>query len=114
MLSGIWCVILDNVIIFFFSSRRLHTRYWRDWISDVCSSDLGGRRVRLHDGPGPPTPGRVRFPVKRIRFHPNVPEEVRAIEKRAALNILSAIYRYAATGAGRVKPRSEEHTSELQ
>ena len=26
-------------IYFFFSSRRRHTRYWRDWSSDVCSSD---------------------------------------------------------------------------
>src|SRR5438445_4682027 len=25
---------------FFFSSRRRHTRYWPDWSSDVCSSDL--------------------------------------------------------------------------
>src|SRR5947209_1968823 len=24
---------------YFFSSRRRHTRYWRDWSSDVCSSD---------------------------------------------------------------------------
>src|SRR3712207_7658699 len=29
-------------LFFFFSSRRRHTRYWRDWSSDVCSSDLGG------------------------------------------------------------------------
>src|SRR3712207_7798242 len=28
------------VLFFFFSSRRRHTRYWRDWSSDVCSSDL--------------------------------------------------------------------------
>src|SRR5215203_6889921 len=28
------------VDFFFFSSRRRHTRYWRDWSSDVCSSDL--------------------------------------------------------------------------
>src|SRR3712207_8115465 len=27
-------------VFFFFSSRRRHTRYWRDWSSDVCSSDL--------------------------------------------------------------------------
>src|SRR3712207_8591073 len=27
-------------VCFFFSSRRRHTRYWRDWSSDVCSSDL--------------------------------------------------------------------------
>src|SRR5215208_7533018 len=33
-------------ICFFFSSRRRHTRWPRDWSSDVCSSDLvedGGR-----------------------------------------------------------------------
>src|SRR2546422_2444763 len=28
------------VAIFFFSSRRRHTRCSRDWSSDVCSSDL--------------------------------------------------------------------------
>src|SRR5690606_39629944 len=28
--------------VFFFSSRRRHTRFSRDWSSDVCSSDLGG------------------------------------------------------------------------
>src|SRR3712207_8786001 len=28
------------IYCFFFSSRRRHTRYWRDWSSDVCSSDL--------------------------------------------------------------------------
>src|SRR5439155_18645307 len=27
-------------VIFFFSSRRRHTRWPRDWSSDVCSSDL--------------------------------------------------------------------------
>src|SRR3712207_7715486 len=27
-------------LLFFFSSRRRHTRYWRDWSSNVCSSDL--------------------------------------------------------------------------
>src|SRR5215510_15840446 len=33
-------------LFFFFSSRRRHTRWPRDWSSDVCSSDLveaGGR-----------------------------------------------------------------------
>src|ERR1035437_9699665 len=39
---------------FFFSSRRRHTRYWRDRSSDVCSSDLltilipPGRPIRLN------------------------------------------------------------------
>src|SRR3712207_7748924 len=40
---------------FFFSSRRRHTRYWRDWSSDVCSSDLNPEQLpydwRLPDFP---------------------------------------------------------------
>src|SRR5207245_4198585 len=28
------------LFVFFFSSRRRHTRCYRDWSSDVCSSDL--------------------------------------------------------------------------
>src|SRR5699024_11314379 len=28
------------MLLFFFSSRRRHTRSKRDWSSDVCSSDL--------------------------------------------------------------------------
>src|SRR6266511_686990 len=31
---------------FFFSSRRRHTRFSRDWSSDVCSSDLENRASR--------------------------------------------------------------------
>src|SRR5690554_7596709 len=30
-------------LLFFFSSRRRHTRCGRDWSSDVCSSDLGNQ-----------------------------------------------------------------------
>src|SRR5690625_6584104 len=33
LLDTSWC-------LFFFSSRRRHTRWPRDWSSDVCSSDL--------------------------------------------------------------------------
>src|SRR5690606_1540451 len=29
-----------RAFVFFFSSRRRHTRFSRDWSSDVCSSDL--------------------------------------------------------------------------
>src|SRR3712207_9425245 len=39
---------------FFFSSRRRHTIYGRDWSSDVCSSDLAGAY------PGLPTPAAAR------------------------------------------------------
>src|SRR5690606_40027031 len=30
---------------FFFSSRRRHTRFSRDWSSDVCSSDLRAAKL---------------------------------------------------------------------
>src|SRR6266516_3872840 len=32
--------MLHCFLFFFFSSRRLHTRSYGDWSSDVCSSDL--------------------------------------------------------------------------
>src|SRR5690606_39500700 len=34
----------------FFSSRRRHTRFSRDWSSDVCSSDLGEYCESKHRG----------------------------------------------------------------
>src|SRR5215203_5341643 len=37
---------------FFFSSRRRHTSYWRDWSSDVCSSDLNCVGCHAHGGGG--------------------------------------------------------------
>src|SRR2546430_17220418 len=37
------CMLLCLVVLFFFSSRRRHTRFDCDWSSDVCSSDLGPR-----------------------------------------------------------------------
>src|SRR3712207_4844621 len=49
--------------VFFFSSRRRHTRYWRDWSSDVCSSDLAldlaVRMMDLTTLEGQDTPGKV-------------------------------------------------------
>src|SRR5437868_15519876 len=35
--------VVDGLFLFFFSSRRRHTRSKRDWSSDVCSSDLPSR-----------------------------------------------------------------------
>src|SRR5439155_19017427 len=42
---------------FFFSSRRRHTRWPRDWSSDVCSSDLQTSGLRRD---------RCRLPRERI------------------------------------------------
>src|SRR2546426_3311928 len=54
MFLGDWstylaCLSVDSVpsYFFFFSSRRRHTRLQGDWSSDVCSSDLHGKLVRV-------------------------------------------------------------------
>src|SRR3712207_9497737 len=52
-------------ITFFFSSRRRHTRYWRDWSSDVCSSDLeetGALTRTLRRGRGVLLPEQIELP----------------------------------------------------
>src|SRR2546429_7133410 len=43
-MTVLWAVE-EFMFIFFFSSRRRHTRCSRDWSSDVCSSDLGANRL---------------------------------------------------------------------
>src|SRR5215208_7850798 len=42
-----FCFCSVRIFCFFFSSRRRHTRWPRDWSSDVCSSDLLSRARRL-------------------------------------------------------------------
>src|SRR5207302_2831536 len=60
--------------LFFFSSRRRHTRFSRDWSSDVCSSDL----FRFpRSGPPPPSVGRLACPATQTGQSNN--------RKRAAL-----------------------------
>src|SRR5690606_40607786 len=44
-------IVLAIRVFFFFSSRRRHTRFSRDWSSDVCSSDL--ERPARSDPPRP-------------------------------------------------------------
>src|SRR5207302_3597291 len=46
---------------FFFSSRRRHTRFSRDWSSDVCSSDL--RRCPPASHHASPTTPRCFYPT---------------------------------------------------
>src|SRR5215475_3229299 len=57
------------MFFFFFSSRRRHTRFSRDWSSDVCSSDLRGTQVsvtaRVSSGQTPVAGTSVSFRVIR-------------------------------------------------
>src|SRR5256885_8215656 len=85
---------------FFFSSRRRHTRLQGDWSSDVCSSDL--RRTR--DG------------VSSIGFRSTSTRR----RTRAAISLKPTRSSAMPCAPNRTRissgprPRSEEHTSELQ
>src|SRR2546430_4662728 len=78
------CTVVRSSV-FFFSSRRRHTRFDCDWSSDVCSSDLTG----LEDGDAAQGPaGQQFFPkagrtlVKRQFVAVAHAQTVRAVEVR--------------------------------
>src|SRR5690606_40800565 len=58
--------VLFMFFFFFFSSRRRHTRFSRDWSSDVCSSDLAVGSCSYHQRP---VSGLVLF-TAQLYFHP--------------------------------------------
>src|SRR5690606_40559788 len=94
---------------FFFSSRRRHTRFSRDWSSDVCSSDL--------DRSAPPHPGRAcpRCPLAHNRGAPGrTPRSARAGVPGTAAGLAPQARTAPPPFRPGRDPRSEEHTSELQ
>src|ERR1035441_10952009 len=79
--------------VFFFSSRRRHTRCLSDWSSDVCSSDLSASPGRRRAGP-------IDLLGRRDDRHSSL-----------GADRSGPPHETPSTGAMR---RSEEHTSELQ
>src|SRR5476649_1012272 len=59
-----------NVLFFFFSSRRRHTRSLCDWSSDVCSSDLA---LIAPAQATPPAPSAHPSPVQDVVQEPSRP-----------------------------------------
>src|SRR5437762_14205936 len=83
--------MLLNPRLFFFSSRRRHTRYIGDWSSDVCSSDLA--RPEL------PFPAHL---ADRLSL-----EQLSEETLRQVLRVVAAVALSADIGIERI-PRSEE------
>src|SRR5438105_11192032 len=91
--------------MFFFSSRRRHTRSTRDWSSDVCSSDLSVQSGLLGstvwNGLSRASPA---CDTTRVSQPPKTEPKARFAKYRQAWrNALTELF-----------ARSEEHTSELQ
>src|SRR5436309_10663080 len=95
---------------FFFSSRRRHTRFSRDWSSDVCSSDLvspsrGELPTYIYDADTP----RLMATPKHYAYV----KIAEGCDYKCAFCIIPTL-----RGHYRSRPRdsirSEEHTSELQ
>src|SRR6266852_716765 len=72
---------------FFFSSRSRHTLCYRDWSSDVCSSDLGRLLARRRAEPDAPADLRDRVAhaggARSPRLAPGGGEEARPPQARA-------------------------------
>src|SRR2546429_7089377 len=77
------------MLLFFFSSRRRHTRCSRDWSSDVCSSDL---------------------PAPQAGLMAVLAKGIVAGEMAWGLVLMGCLFGIALI----MIDRSEEHTSELQ
>src|SRR5438445_5640721 len=78
------------ICFFFFSSRRRHTRYWRDWSSDVCSSDLRALSpVALLDLDAA---HRERLPHCSHRAEPAAPDFGRAQQLQVDLDLVHLLH----------------------
>src|SRR5699024_11909236 len=87
-------------VVFFFSSRRRHTRSKRDWSSDVCSSDLYHKNSNMWE-----YTRKTRIPVDDI--FELLEREDRGVDKVQAL-FADMEERRAAWKELEAEPRSEE------
>src|SRR5438034_6038281 len=107
MVSSVFVIV--TLQLFFFSSRRRHTRSLCDWSSDVCFSDLSGAARVGGDVDVRPVPWQ--------RDDRVILERGSVIAQRAIAGdeqIHPGIEQVSCIAAGDKFERSEEHTSELQ
>src|SRR5438034_1424019 len=80
----------EHSLLFFFSSRRRHTRSLCYWSSDVCSSDLLGVEIRaLRDDSD--FQALIKGPVQGVVVHSIVPDGPAARSDLRPTDIITAI-----------------------
>src|SRR5256885_3321150 len=94
---------LVSLDVFFFSSRRRHTRLQGDWSSDVCSSDLVKDIARYKEMLRDATSARPKLIMAAVRAELLEMKEKYGDSRRTRITSREA-----------EEFRSEEHTSELQ
>src|SRR5258707_6335786 len=96
---GSFVSLLYVFFFFFFSSRRRHTRYWRDWSSDVCSSDLGkSTLLRMIAGLETVSAGTVSIAGKRVNEMEPAERDIAMVFQNYALYPHMSVYDNMAYG----------------
>src|SRR3712207_8491716 len=117
------CIV---VVSFFFSSKRRHAGYWRDWSAAVCSSDLYATRDQRERWLPGLTSGELLAAIAMTE--PSAGSDLAGIRTRATRRnggyVVNGAKTFISAGINsdlvitvvRTNPdeRSEEHTSELQ
>src|SRR5437660_12112187 len=96
--------------MFFFSSRRRHTRWPRDWSSDVCSSDLVPSISA--DSTSGSTPGALDSRVPPVLVRPVVANGARSEERRVGKEGRSRWSQYASKNKKRMVQAYNKSASE--
>src|SRR5438876_9915157 len=90
--------------MFFFSSRRLHTRWTGDWSSDVCSSDLALADHRGLSSGDDTFVAQAQNDAMRRVDNPAAPRRILCptlVGRETELAALDALFAEALRGAGR-------------
>src|SRR2546429_7725042 len=108
---------VSSIFIFFFSSRRRHTRCSRDWSSDVCSSDLPptlgvGRSLQVHlfQCFVAPLDGRLWFPMC-FPFLLSIPREG-SMERTKCSGVFASLAIFTMTLALGVTCKAQEQSQD--
>src|SRR5690606_40604926 len=93
---------------FFFSSRRRHTRFSRDWSSDVCSSDLSRHVAQLEEALLELS-GAAGELLCQPRLTCDLGQSLGIFEEIGRASCRERVQFTEVTGSGKKKMHSEEH-----
>src|SRR5258707_1613204 len=102
---------MPAVLFFFFSSRRRHTRYWRDWSSDVCSSDLGDRATAALVAVAHGLLTAAEHVLDVLRVHPQLGEQL--LQRERAGGLAREVLEEDVRGLARVAGIAVRHATDL-